>query len=115
MLTIHAVRTGHQVLISQDEFTLLIQKVLEIQPVIVEEVADDEMTEDDLRAYYEAKAEGEKLRKYSLQMSKPVIKFVNSRTPKERQRIIQVFELLQQDSFQNQLDIKKMKACMSLT
>ena len=60
MLTIHAVRTGDQVLLSQDEFTLLIQKVLEIQPVnVVEDVADDEMTEDDLRAYYEAKAEFE--------------------------------------------------------
>ena len=34
MLTIHAVRTGDQVLLSQDEFTLLIQKVLEIQPVL---------------------------------------------------------------------------------
>ena len=61
MLTIHAVRTGDQVLISQDEFTLLIQKVLEIQPVnVIEEVADDEMTDDDLRAYYEAKAEFER-------------------------------------------------------
>ncbi len=61
MLTIHAVRTGHQVLLSQDEFTLLIQKVLEIQPVnVVEEISDDEMTEDDLRAYYEAKAEFER-------------------------------------------------------
>lgn len=35
--------------------------MLEIQPVnVVEDVADDEMTEDDLRAYYEAKAEFER-------------------------------------------------------
>ncbi len=46
---------------------------------------------------------------YSLQMSKPVIKFVNSRTPKERQRIKAAFESLQNNPFQNQLDIKKMK------
>lgn len=61
MLTIHTMRTGNQIIVPQDEFVILIQKVLEIQPVnVVEQVADDEMTEDDLRAYYEAKAEFER-------------------------------------------------------
>ena len=46
---------------------------------------------------------------YNLHMSKHVIKFVNSRTPKERQRIKAAFESLQNNPFQNQLDIKKMK------
>lgn len=46
---------------------------------------------------------------YKLEASKQVVKFVNSRTPKERQRIAMAFETLQNDPFQNHLDIKKMK------
>ncbi len=46
---------------------------------------------------------------YNLQASKQVVKFVNSRTPKERQRIAMALEILQNDPFRNHLDIKKMK------
>ncbi len=61
MLTIHTMRTGKQIIISQDEFVMLIEKVLEIQPVeVLEEIADDEATEDDIQVYYEAKKEFER-------------------------------------------------------
>ncbi len=61
MLTLHTTRTGNQIIIPQDEFVILIRKVLEIQPVeVIERIEDDVATEDDIQAYYDAKAEFER-------------------------------------------------------
>ena len=46
---------------------------------------------------------------YSLQLRKQVIKFIDSRTPKERKIIAKALEELQQDPYHNTLDVKKLK------
>ena len=46
---------------------------------------------------------------YKLEISKRVVKFINTRTPKERTRIAEALQELQDDPYQNSLDIKPLK------
>lgn len=46
---------------------------------------------------------------YKLKIRKQVVKFINSSVPKERKRIAEAFSELQNNPFQNNLDIKKLK------
>ena len=46
---------------------------------------------------------------YSLQLRKQVVKFINSRTPKERRVIAETLEKLRINPYHNTLDIKKLK------
>lgn len=47
---------------------------------------------------------------YKLDISSKVTKFIAKRTPKEQLTIIKAFEVLQQDPFNNSLDIKPFKS-----
>lgn len=47
---------------------------------------------------------------YKLDISSKVKKFIAKRTPKEQLIIIKAFEVLQQDPFNNSLDIKPFKS-----
>ena len=58
MLTIHALRKGRQVILSEEEFSLLIESVLEIQSVeVIERTPGEIETEEDRLAYLEAMQE----------------------------------------------------------
>lgn len=46
---------------------------------------------------------------YTLQLRKQVVKFINSRTPKERKIIAEAFEELRTNPYHNTLDIKKLR------
>ncbi len=46
---------------------------------------------------------------YTLQLRKQVVKFINSRTPKERTIIAQSLEELRSAPYHNTLDIKKLQ------
>ena len=46
---------------------------------------------------------------YTLQLRKQVVKFINSRTPKERKIIAETFEELRTNPYHNTLDIKKIE------
>jgi mRNA interferase RelE/StbE len=50
---------------------------------------------------------------YKLEVSSKVTKFISKRTPKEQLTIIKVFETLQQNPFNNTLDIKPFKSTQS--
>jgi hypothetical protein len=55
MLTIHALRAGRQVILPEEEFSLLIENVLEIQSVeVIERTPGEFETEEDRLAYLEA-------------------------------------------------------------
>jgi len=55
MLTIHPVRTGDYVILSEQEFSLLVQTLLKTQPVeVIEKYADDIETEEERLMYAEA-------------------------------------------------------------
>ena len=47
---------------------------------------------------------------YKVEVSSKVKKFIAKRTPKEQLTIIKAFEVLQQDPFNNTLDIKPFKS-----
>ncbi len=58
MLTIHALRTGKAVIVPEEEFTLLIQRMMAMQPVkVIERTLDTIETEEDRQAYREAMQE----------------------------------------------------------
>lgn len=61
MLTIHALRTGKDVIMPEEEFTCLMQQILTIQPVnLIERALDDVETEEDRKVYRDAIQEFER-------------------------------------------------------
>ncbi len=48
---------------------------------------------------------------YRLKFRKQVVKFINSRSPKERRAIAETLTELESNPYQNNLDIKSLKGC----
>lgn len=62
-LTIHAIRTGENMMLSEREFSELLRKVRQIEPVkVIETEAEVMETEEDRRAYLEGMKELEQNR-----------------------------------------------------
>ena len=50
---------------------------------------------------------------YQLELSSKVKKFILKRTPKEQKKLIEIFETLQENPYENDLSIKPMKGASS--
>jgi len=50
---------------------------------------------------------------YKIELSSKVKKFIIKRTPKEQKRLIETFEILQKNPYENDLPIKPMKGAIN--
>ena len=50
---------------------------------------------------------------YKIELSSKVTKFLKKRTPKEQTRLIEIFEILQENPYDNDLQIKALKGTTS--
>jgi len=50
---------------------------------------------------------------YQVELSSKVKKFIIKRTPKEQKKLIEVFEILQENPYENDLNITRMKGTTS--
>lgn len=48
---------------------------------------------------------------YELKFRKQVVRFINSRSPKEKRAIAEAFAELESNPYQNNLDIRPLKGC----